>query len=1129
MSRRTAFLLLLLLSARTAPAQSDPLPPPAAPVLRWHGPEFLAVRADSLRLSAGQTEVALARPFIGELLAWSIDGRELEEGTDATLARAAGTVYLATPATDGQHLVVRYRYDPLGAPPQMQLHEPLGSIVSKTDEDPSRVPPTPSSEGPSGRPGRLNISGSKTVSVQGGTRREASVDQALQLSISGQLSDGVAVRAEISDENLPVTPEGNTEELSDLDQVRIELYGERGRALVGDFFHRSQPGAFHPFERKLQGLSLLGRADRGEAQLLVGAPRGQRIEVEIRGREGVQGPYELLDGLRLDQSFIVAGSERVWLDGVSMTRGENRDYTIDYIRAELRFTERRPIGNQSRIAIDFESSKSGYSRSVVGAGIDSVALGSARFSLHFFREADDPDRPTDGALSDADRDSLAAAGDERGRAFGDGVVATEPGEGAYVERIGGGGERYFEVADSTGGDFDLFFTRVNEGLGDYVLDRIGPEGQSEFRYVGPGLGDHVIGRKLALPAALSLAAASVRAGAPSAANLQLELDWSDQDLNQLSGRDDGDNGDVAWRLRAQSPWMGGDDEGLRLGGRVEAIGADFASSGRLRAPFFYENWNLQREARTQREAVEELLFETKRGSRSATAKVEHLSRSGSFDGERAEFAGGGSVWRRWNWRHRLAFLRADRDFSGQPPRRSTRSDRLISLHRRGRLQPQLDLFDERFRDRLPASQNGYRIEGYEAALLWPGSEELSARVAFRREFADSLANDAGEWRFAQDARQWSGHAGLNRGAHALQGDFSWRSARQPGDARRESRLGRLRFGRRPSLSSWNYDVEYRVSSEESRILSRDIIFVGINLGDYDAEGNPVGVRQGDYNVVFTPSESLQSATDVELRSNLEWDASLPGLGGVRSASQFEIHERSKSDELGDLLLLKPALLRAEETTLFGEQRVRQEFDLLRDLQRFDLRLSYDRSDQLDQRYLGGVDRRRREREALRLDSRIRQAWSLRWRAEQETRVREGDALSVGSFASYDVRDRVGAIALHYRSSGRQSASVEFSVSRRDENRQELRQDIFAVAPELSTELVRARWNFQARWARIKENESGLPIRPFFFETPGDARSVAVSIQWALGQAFSLGVRYSLRDEAQRELRQDLSVQTRARF
>ena len=54
------------------------------------------------------------------------------------------------------------------------------------------------------------------------------------------------------------------------------------------------------------------------------------------------------------------------------------------------------------------------------------------------------------------------------------------------------------------------------------------------------------------------------------------------------------------------------------------------------------------------------------------------------------------------------------------------------------------------------------------------------------------------------------------------------------------------------------------------MLDRQIVFVGFGEGAYDAEGNPVGVNQGDYNVVFTPSDSLVNSTEVEADLQLRW-------------------------------------------------------------------------------------------------------------------------------------------------------------------------------------------------------------------------------------------------------------------
>jgi hypothetical protein len=460
----------------------------------------------------------------------------------------------------------------------------------------------------------LDRRGSISRGVLFGNNQDLSVNSTLNLELSGRLTDRINVLASVTDNNIPIQAGGNTLELQDFDQVFVKVFEDdgpdRGWSLIaGDFVLQRPKAHFLTYLKKTKGLSFdtrmpLGEHVRMNTGVSAAISKGKFARNVIQGIEGVQGPYRLRgnDG----ELFIVvlSGTERVFIDGQPLVRGQENDYVIDYNTAELTFTARRMITKDRRITVEFQYSDKNYARSLVRVS-NAVEMGKSTVRFELYSEQDHKNRSLQQELGDAEREVLRLAGDDPLAATINGADSTgwAPDQVLYRETDSlGYAPVYVYSTDPAVAVYRVTFTQVGGGQGDYVQHEFTPNGRV-FRWVAPDTvngvivrrGDHLPLRVLIPPRSQQLLTLGLEHRFSSRTKAGVELAYSSLDRNTFSSIGSADDGGYGIMLNGEHaiPISGSDTTlQLVLVGEVESISKHFQFVERYRAVEFERNWNL---------------------------------------------------------------------------------------------------------------------------------------------------------------------------------------------------------------------------------------------------------------------------------------------------------------------------------------------------------------------------------------------------------------------------------------------------------------------------------------------------------------------------------------------------------
>lgn len=396
----------------------------------------------------------------------------------------------------------------------------------------------------------LNRSGSISRAITVGNNQDLSLNSSLNLQLNGRISEDLEVIAVISDDNIPIQPEGNTQQIQEFDRVYIQLLHKNYSLTAGDFELRKPNSYFLNYFKKAKGGYVQTSFETKNKYIIkndlaAAIAKGKYNRQVFLGREGIQGPYRLQGIANENFIIVLAGTERVFIDGVLMKRGENLDYSIDYNTAEITFMPRRVITAYSRITIEFEYSDKNYSRSLTTVSSSFESKKNA-FRINYYNEQDSKNRPLLQDLNDNQKLFLSSIGDNTSTAYFPSIdsVGYNDSEIRYKKIDSNGVFIYVFSTNPEDAIYKLNFSQLGTNQGNYILENSLANGRV-FKYIAPVNGvpqgnfEPVV--VLVAPRKTSMFTFAAEHKSGKKWNMGTELAISNTDLNLFSKIDDKDN------------------------------------------------------------------------------------------------------------------------------------------------------------------------------------------------------------------------------------------------------------------------------------------------------------------------------------------------------------------------------------------------------------------------------------------------------------------------------------------------------------------------------------------------------------------------------------------------------------
>lgn len=878
----------------------------------------------------------------------------------------------------GTKLKIRYRVFP--APirttylhREMVLADTSASKQNDSGAEP-KLNPRPAPQELSFGGSDLQKSGSLTRGITIGSNQGLQVDSGLRMQISGKLSEKIEVVASLTDQNTPIQPEGNTQTLQEIDKVFVQIKAPNVQTTLGDYQLSFDGTEFTRYTRKLQGA--MGQAEfQNHSVTLSGAvSRGRFATNEFLGQEGNQGPYQLRGSEGQINIIVLAGTERVWVDGQPMTRGESNDYVIEYGNGQITFTRRRLITADSRITVDFQFSDESYQRNLWGARSESRFFDDrVKLRTTFIRESDDKNDPLSRTLTDDFIRALEAAGDSV--AVAPGATFVGPDSGNYILDSSG----VFVFVGPRAGDYNVVFSFFGENQGDYRNIGLG-----RFEFVGENRGSYRPFIILSPARRHDVVGFNLDLSPTSALNLKTELAVSQFDRNLFSKQDDDDNQGAAYALRfhlqPQNISLAGVGLGrFNLNTLIRRKNARFRDIDRTTQVEFNRRWNI-----TETASPEETIIEVHGGyvpvaGLAFQGGIGRLAKSRHFKSNRWEAQTSFNKLRLPTFHYFIEMIERD-------DRNLLQSS--AWLRHRGRADYDLKkvkpVFEYEGEIRKDAGRDtlltGFRFDSFTGGFDFTPWKNMTASARYN--YRDDKERVGGVFTPRSIAKTQSYSWALNNW-RAISAAASYthrtRDFSDPGAQDTRTDLADFRFGVNPRQGGVRSNLYYQISN--TQVARQEEVFIEVKEGEGNFRFNPATnefepdpfgnfIRQVIATNDFIPVIELRFRSDLRIAPerffSRDGQKSQKGfferiLSPLTSETFLRIDERTTEDDVAKIYLLNLNYFQRDSTTIFGSIELRQDVYLWENSRQFSLRYRYrNRTEKNNQFIEGGQDRRVRE-------------------------------------------------------------------------------------------------------------------------------------------------------------------------